>query len=141
VERFDPDSNYEPDDDDGNYYLKPSVVGARVGVLVGSFPSTPSGDPSVFLKAMVETVCSVEALSLPALDASLWEATGTLKFIPSISELMVIVERQKERWHKRLMAVEEIAEVSRWTLVDIEALQAEAVKRDTGTVPPAGGAQ
>ena len=128
--RFDPNSNYEPDDDD-DYYLKPSVVGARVAVLVGSFPSTPSADPSVFLKAMVEAICSVEDLSLVALDAAIWEAVGTLKFIPSVSELTVIVKRQKERWNKRICAIQGIAEMSEGALAEI----AELAEHNTGTPP------
>jgi len=132
TQRFDPDDNYEPDDDK-QYHLKPSVVAARIAVLVGAFPAGAPSDPAVYLRVMMEHVCSVEALNLVALDAAIWEAVGTLKFIPSVSELMVIVGRQKERWHKRLMAVESIAELSHWTLVDIEALLAEAVKGNAGT--------
>lgn len=125
VERFDPEDNYEPDDDK-QHHLKPSVVAARIAVLVGAFPAGAPSDPAVYLKVMMEHVCSVEALSLVALDAAIWEAVGILKFIPSVSELMVIVEQQKERWHKRLLAVESFAELSHWTLVDIEELRKAA---------------
>jgi hypothetical protein len=124
LERFDPEDNYEIDD--GEYHLKPSVVAARIAVLVGAFPAGAPSDPAVYLKVMMEHVCSVEALSLVALDAAIWEAVGTLKFIPSVSELMVIVKRQKERWHKRFMAIQNIVESSHWVLAEIEELQVEA---------------
>jgi hypothetical protein len=118
VQRFDPDDNYEIDDDK-KYVLKPSVVAARIAVLVGAFPAGAPSDPTVYLKVMMEHVRSVEALSLVALDAAIWEAVGTLKFIPSVSELMVIVKRQKEQWHKRFMAIQGIAESSHWALAEI----------------------
>jgi hypothetical protein len=129
VQRFDPDDAYEIDDDE-KYILKPSVVVPRVAVLVGGFPSGSPPDPTVYLKVMMEHVCSVKALSLIALDAAIWEAVGTLKFIPSVSELMVIVKRQKAQWRKRLMAIHNIAEAAQWTLAEIEALQIEAEKNN-----------
>lgn len=128
VKRFDPDDAYETDDDE-RYRLKPSVVAARIAVLVGAFPSGAPSDPAVYLKVMMEHVSSVETLSLPALDAAIWEAIGTLKFIPSVSELLVILKRQNEQWRRRLMAIQSIAEVSSWTLSEIEALQAEASRQ------------
>lgn len=125
LERFDPEDNYEIDDDK-QYHLKPSVVAARIAVLVGGFPAGAPSDPAVYLKVMMEHVCSVEALSLVALDAAIWEAVGTLKFIPSVAELMVIVKRQKAQWNKRFEAIQNIAESSCWTLAEIDALQLEA---------------
>jgi hypothetical protein len=127
VQRFDPDDAYEIDDDE-KYVLKPSVVAPRVAVVVGGFPSGSPPDPAVYLKVMMEHVCSDEALCLITLDAAIWEATGTLKFIPAVSELMVIVKRQNQQWHRRLLAVHSIAEASCWTLTEIEKLAAEHTK-------------
>jgi len=123
MQRFDPDDAYEIDDDE-RWLLKPSVVAPRITVLVGAFPSGSPPDPAVYLKVMMEHVCSDKALSLIELDAAIWEATGTLKFIPSVGELMVIVKRQDKQWHKRLLAVHNIAEASEWTLKEIAELQA-----------------
>jgi hypothetical protein len=123
LERFDPADNYEIDN--GEHHLKPSVIAARIAVLVGGFPGGSPSDPAVFLKVMMEHVCSVEALSLVALDAAIWEAVGTLKFIPSASELMVIVKRQKAQWNKRFVAIQNIAESAHWTLAEIGELETE----------------
>jgi hypothetical protein len=131
VKRFDPDDSYETDDDK-QYHLKPSVVAARIAALIGAFPGGSPSDPAVYLKVMMEHVCSVEALSLIALDAAIWEAVGTLKFIPSVSELMVSVKRQNAQWRKRLMAIHNIAEAAQWALADIEEL-AEGVTNNNGT--------
>jgi hypothetical protein len=128
VQRIDPDDAYEIDDNK-KYILKPSVVAPRVAVLVGGFPSGSPPDPAVYLKVLMEHVCSVEALSLTELDAAIWEATGSLKFVPSTSELMVIVKRQIQQWGGRLVAIHNIAEASCWTSEEIEKLQAEAMAR------------
>lgn len=134
VERFDPEDSYELDA--GDFHLKPSVVAARIAVLVGAFPSGAPSDTSVYLKMMLEHVCSVEALNLIALDAAIWEAVGTLKFLPSASELMVIVKRQKEKWHRRFMAIRDIAEWSQGIIEEIEHLQVEAEKAAKARVVP-----
>jgi len=105
------------------FYLKPSVVAARIALLVGAFPAGAPSDPAVYLKVMMEHVCSVEP-SLVELDAAIWEATGTLKFIPSVSELMVILKRQGVQWHRRIMAIQNIAEASSWALKEIAELAA-----------------
>jgi hypothetical protein len=124
VQRFDPDDAYDIDDDE-KWVLKASAVAPRVAVLVGGFPSGSPPDPAVYLRVMMEHVCSDKALSLIELDAAIWEATGTLKFIPSVSELMVIVRRQGSQWHRRLLAVHNIAEASIWVLAEIEKLQVD----------------
>jgi hypothetical protein len=128
VDRFDPDDSYEIDDDK-QYHLKPSVIAARIAVLVGAFPAGAPADPAVFLKVMIEHVCSDERLTLVSLDAAIWEAVGTLKFMPAVSEFMVILKRQDGQWNRRFVAINGIAEASCWTLAEIEALQAQAMAR------------
>jgi hypothetical protein len=121
-QRFEPDSNY--DDDDG---LKRGVIGERIAVLVGAFPNAAPGDPAVFVRMLIENVSSVDHLTMSALDAAIWEIVGTMKFIPAISEVMQIVNKQQAVWFDRFLAIQDIAETSRWIVEQIEALQAEAV--------------
>ncbi|MBR0997729.1 hypothetical protein [Bradyrhizobium liaoningense] len=127
LSRLDADSNYESED--GQFVLKPSVVAARIAMLVGAFPAGAPSDPAVYVKMLMEHVCAIEGLGLIDLDAAIWEATASLKFIPAASEFLLIVTRQRKQWHKRLMAVQNIAEVSSWTLTEIDKLQAEAMAR------------
>lgn len=135
VQRADPDDAYEIDDDE-KWFLKPSAVAPRVAVLVGGFPNGSPPDPAVYLRVLMEHVCNDSSLSLIELDAAIWEATATMKFIPSVSELMVIVKRQDKQWHRRLLAVHSIAEASCWTLEEIDKLQAETHARIAGKLPP-----
>ncbi|MET4016056.1 hypothetical protein [Bradyrhizobium sp. S3.2.12] len=133
LQRFDPASNYE---DDGQGNLKRSVIGQRVAMLVGAFPNAAPGDPAVFVRMLIEALSSVEYLSLPALDTAIWRIVETKKFIPAISEVLDIVHKQRSDWGKRFLAIREIAEASSWALTEIEALQVEAVGRNTGKLPP-----
>jgi hypothetical protein len=129
LQRFDPETNYE---DDGQGNLKPSVIAARIAVLVGSFPNGAPSDPAVFVRMLIDAVSSVEYLSLPTLDAAIWEIVETKKFVPTISEVLEIVRKQQSGWGKRFCAIHEIAETASWALEEIAEL---AVKRDTGTEP------
>jgi hypothetical protein len=130
VDRFDPEDNHEIDDDK-EFHLKPSVVDGRMALLVGAFPSGAPSDPAVFLKVMIEHVCSVET-SLVALDTAIWEAVGTLKFMPAVSEFVVILKQQDALWSKRFEAISEIAEASPWNLREIEATRTKAIKAVEG---------
>ncbi|MGY3347731.1 hypothetical protein ACVW16_001046 [Bradyrhizobium sp. USDA 4474] len=117
--RFDPDSNYDGDD------LRLSVVGERVAVLLGAFPNAAPGDPEVYIRTVVENVRSVE-MTLPALDAAIWQIVGSLKFTPAPSEVLEIVSRQQDDWDRRAHAIFTLAARSRCTIARIEALEIEA---------------
>lgn len=122
LQRFDPESNYEDNDSEGN--LKRSVIGGRIAMLVGAFPNGAPGDPLAYVTTMVEAVCTVvEELTLPALDAAIWEITGTMKFIPAASEMLEIINRQTAAWNERSWAIRDLADTSRRTVARIEALQ------------------
>ncbi|MEY9182349.1 hypothetical protein [Bradyrhizobium sp. USDA 313] len=124
--RFDPDDNYEVEA--GNhYFLKPNIVAARIAIVVGGFPNGSPSDPAVYVKVMIEHVCGMEGLSLIALDSAIWEITASMKFLPSVSELMAVVDRQNALWRRRLLAIHNIAETAGWLLAEIEKLQVETV--------------
>jgi hypothetical protein len=117
--RFDANSNYE---DDGKGNLKRSVIGERIALLVGAFPNGAPCDPAVFVRALIEAVSSID-VSLLALDSAVWEIIETKKFVPATAEVLEIVNRQHEKWGKRVCAIEELAEASNWELKQIEKLQ------------------
>ena len=124
LQRFDPEAAYEDANPEAN--LKRSVIGERVAMLVGSFANASPGDPQVFVTAVIESICAVD-VSLPALDAAIWQLTGTKKFIPAVSEVLEIMNEQQEVWGKRLEAIWRIDHKSRRTLERIEALEIEAL--------------
>jgi hypothetical protein len=124
LERLDPASNYE---DNGQGSLKRGVIGERIAVLVGAFPNAAPSDPAVFVRMLIESICSVD-LSLPALDAAIWQIVGTKKFIPAVSEVLEVVTKQQGDWSTRVCAIQCIAETSSWALAEIEELQVEAEK-------------
>jgi hypothetical protein len=105
------------------------VIGERVALLVGAFPGGAPSDPLVFVQMLIENVCAIDYLTLPALDAAIWQIVGTKKFIPAVSEVLEIVTKQQADWSKRFCAIQEgVAESWRWALAEIEELQVEAEK-------------
>ena len=68
LQTFDPESAYEENDrEDG---LRRSVIGERVAMLVGAFPNGAPSDPVVYVTTLVESICTGEALCLPALESA-----------------------------------------------------------------------
>jgi hypothetical protein len=124
LQLFEPEGNY--DDDDNR--LKRGVIGERIAVLVGAFPGGSPCDPLVFVTTLVESVCAIDYLTVTALDAAIWRIVGTMKFIPAVSEVLEIVNKQQADWMKRFCSIHGIAESSHWAMGEVEALQAEAEK-------------
>jgi DNA repair ATPase RecN len=122
LQRFDPDSNYE--DNMRETDLKRAVVADRIAVLLGAFPNANPGDPQVYVRNVIENVSSL-ALTLPALDAAIWEIVGTKKFVPAVSEVMEVVNSQCAKWDERFFAIWNLADKSRRTVAALDALQTE----------------
>jgi hypothetical protein len=120
LQRFEPEGNY----DDNR--LKRGVIGERLAMLVGAFPGGSPSDPVVFVTTLVESVCAIDYLTLTALDAAIWQIIGTMKFIPAVSEVLKIVNKQRADWSKRFCAIDGIDEASHWAMEEIEELQVEA---------------
>jgi hypothetical protein len=120
--RFDPESNYVDNNREAD--LKRVVIGDRIAVMLGAFPNANPGDPEVFVRNLIENVSSVE-LTLPALDAAIWEIVGTMKFIPAVSEVMQVVTEQCAKWTERFYAIGSLAEQSRRIVAKLDALQIE----------------
>ena len=84
------------------------MIGERVAQLVGAFPNGAPSDPMVYVRTLIEKVCTVGDVILPALDAAIWEIMGTKKFLPAISEVLVIVNRQTKEWNERSWAIRDL---------------------------------
>jgi hypothetical protein len=98
--------------DDGDNLCR-DVISFRIALIVGSFPSGAPCDPEIYVSMLIEHVDAVAGLSLPALDAACREITATQKFLPSVSEVLALVNEQNEKWWKRLLAIDELDNVSR----------------------------
>jgi hypothetical protein len=118
--RFDPPTNYENDDPATN--LKRAVIAARIAILVGAFPNGAPSDPAIYVRVLVENVSAIE-LTLPALDAAIWHIVETMKFLPTLSEVMKVVKEQVTKWDRRIWAIRDIADESARMLAKIEALR------------------
>lgn len=121
LQRFDPESAYEDDVKENN--LKRSVIGERVAQLVGAFPNGAPCDPVIYVTMMVHNISLVDELIMPALDAAIWEIIGTKKFLPAVSEVLEIVNRQTKQWNERSWAIRDLADMSCRIVTRIEALR------------------
>ena len=105
---LDPAENY---DDDGDF--KKAVIGKRIAALLGAYPSGTPSTPEVYTKMLVEHVAINDELNWIILDCACREIERTQKFLPAISEILEIIDRQQELWRKRRVAISGIERRSR----------------------------
>ncbi|MBR0787392.1 hypothetical protein [Bradyrhizobium iriomotense] len=125
LDQLDPAESYE-DNDPEEGELRRGVIKARLTILVGSFPNGAPGDPEVYVRAMLEHACSIEGLSLLAVDATCHEIVATQKFLPAVEEVVKTLSAQQAKWNERLWAIYRLADMSRRVLARIEALQSKS---------------
>jgi hypothetical protein len=125
LQRFDPQGNYEENDREGD--LKRAVIADRIAVLLGAFPNANPSDPEVYVRNLIENVSSV-ALTLPALDAAIWEIVGTKKFVPAVSEVMEVVNEQCAKWEARFSAIWGLADESRRIVARLDGMRIEMLE-------------
>ena len=91
--------------------------------MIGSFPSGAPNDPDVYVRVMLEHICSVDGFCLPALDEACYAVVATQKFLPATSELRKVLNAQAALWDRRLCAIYSLADTSRRVVARIEAMQ------------------
>jgi DNA repair exonuclease SbcCD ATPase subunit len=109
-ERFDCADHYEkPDgDDDDDEVLARDYIANRISVLIGSFPHAGPPSPDVYLRMMVEHLSAVDGLTQVALESACREIVETLKYTPTASEMMSIIEKHVDRWQMRRWAMQNV---------------------------------
>lgn len=129
---LDPAENY---DDDGDF--KKAVIGKRIAALLGAYPSGTPSTPEVYTKMLVEHVAINDELNWIILDCACREIERTQKFLPAISEILEIIDRQQELWRKRRVAISgierrsrDVAEVLAKVRPKIDAAFAERAKKE-----------
>ena len=124
---FDAAEYYEDDNLEGR--LRRSVIGERVAMLVGAFPNGATSDPSVYVRMMIEGVSAIDELILPALDAAVFEIVATQKFLPTISEVLQVVNAQRLPWNEKSWAIRALADESIRVLGWLEELRLETQRQ------------
>ncbi|MCA1390769.1 hypothetical protein I6F20_17015 [Bradyrhizobium sp. IC3123] len=125
LELLDAESNYEDDDRDYSE-LRRNVIKARLAMLIGAFPNGAPSDPDVYVRVMLEHVCSMDSFCLPALDAACYDIVATQRFLPTVSEVVAAITQHQERWSRRFWAISQLAERSRRAIARIERLEEAA---------------
>jgi hypothetical protein len=114
-ERYDPDSNYEADED-GENVLKTAHIATRLGVMMGGFMSALPQSPELFARAMVEQVADIEGLTTVALETACREIVATEKW-PDISKVVKVISEHVGQWFGRRAALN--AERARLELIPV----------------------
>jgi len=95
-----PDDNY-----DGDGCLKKSIVAKRLSLLIGAFPMGAPATPEVYTKMLVEHIANDDELFYLALESACREITTQQKFLPTISEVLEVLETHNCTWSSRKYAI------------------------------------
>jgi hypothetical protein len=129
LEQFNPENAY-----DDNYQLTETRVRTHIAMLVGSIPNATPGNPEAYVGMMVEEVMATEGVTLPALESACSQIRRTVKFTPSISEVIEAIQEQIKLWEPRFDAIhdwDDAAGMLRDELkVATELVAVEPVKRE-----------
>jgi hypothetical protein len=92
---------------DDNGKARKAEVGKMLAVFVGSFPqSVPN--PTVFNKSLLDDVMACKPNVFAALECTCRKIRTTVKFTPSISEIVIELKTQVRAWNARIKALGEV---------------------------------
>jgi hypothetical protein len=105
----------------------------HIRMLLASFPNANPGNAEAYLGAMVEEVLAAFP-SVPALESACSHIRKTVKFPPTIAEVIEAVDEQNDLWSDRFMAIADCAtraeSLRRELKAATELVAAEQVKRE-----------
>jgi hypothetical protein len=115
--------------------LKPAYIAERLSKLISSFPSNGPKHPDNFVSLMLEEVTDFEPHAI-ILEAACRQLVRTLKFVPSIAEVLAALHEQTglfvKRWEAREYVVGEQQKMKdTWNkmIMEIKKQQGEATKQ------------
>lgn len=76
------------------YQLTRRVVSEQVAMLIGSFPNSTPHSPEMYTRMLVEEIVTANP-SATALEATCRQIKRTMKFVPTIAELLVMLFDQQ----------------------------------------------
>jgi hypothetical protein len=89
---------------DENGRLTRKAVAERLAWLVDSFPVCNVPNVEVYTTMLVDEV-RVANVTLPALEAACREIRRTMKFLPSVAEVLPILKKHEKLWDTRTAAI------------------------------------
>jgi hypothetical protein len=89
-------------DDDGN--VQCSSVSVVLANLMGSFPTSNIPNPKVFTRLLLEDVMDLKPF-FPELESACRKLRTSMKFMPSISEVVEAIKAEQKAWSRRYDAV------------------------------------
>jgi len=113
---FDPPSNYE-----NPKKLKPPIIAARLAKLINSFPNSADGQRITddFVALLIDEVAR-EQPSFIVLESTCRHLVHTLKFVPSVTEVLEAISERKKLWRQRWRALNKLRERQK-KMIDLAA--------------------
>jgi hypothetical protein len=84
-------------------------IGEHIALLLGSFPYSNVPDPDVYTRMMIEEIAAVGP-SLMVLDSACRSLRRSLRWLPSIAQVLEIIAVETERWGERLECTRHLVE-------------------------------
>ena len=75
-------------------------VAKMIAILMGSFPTSKIPEPGIFVPVLLDDVMALNP-SLVEMETTCRELRKTKKFMPSVSEVIEELEKQKKLWERR----------------------------------------
>jgi hypothetical protein len=129
-QHFNPADAYDDDDDES---ITAERVHMHIRLLLASFPNANPGNAEAYLGAMVEEVLAAFP-SVPALESACSQIRKTVKFPPTIAEVIEAIDERNDLWSDRFMAIADCAtcaeSLRRELRIATELVAAEQVKRE-----------
>jgi hypothetical protein len=114
-------------DDDG--CIKKAIVSKRLATMIGAYPAGAPANPEVYSRMLLEHIASDNEIGCIVLECSCREVERKHKFIPSISEVLEIIEEQKDIWEIRRNAINQIERRAQNVIETIAKLKPKVDKR------------
>jgi hypothetical protein len=129
-QHFNPADAYDDDDDES---ITEERVHMHIRMLLASFPNANPGNAEAYLGAMVEEVLAAFP-SVPALESACSHIRKTVKFPPTIAEVIEAIDEQNDLWSDRFMAISDCATCAESLRTELkiatELVAAEQLKRE-----------
>jgi hypothetical protein len=80
----------------GNFKVKRRVVAEQVAILIGAFPNAGPHSPEAYTKLLIEEIVAATGYDAVMLEAACRKIRRTMKFVPTIAEMLDALTNQPE---------------------------------------------
>lgn len=100
LERFSPDGDKDVIPE-SNFVPTRAYIAKQAALLLGSFPNGAPSDPEIYVGMLIEEIMAGEFFK-HAVESGVRRLRRTQKFLPSISEVLEVLNDEQKLWTRRL---------------------------------------